>query len=155
MIANPPLLSALIRPATRGTGLAVVVASLMASHAAAHGWMDESTGAIPLSTAGAVIIPGPYWMFTYPPYLYSPYLYNPCYPFAWCTAQSRYRTFERRREPYDEQAAQRHEALGAPLPPPGTLSPESRLQPRYRDTGKVRPEFEGVGELRLPAEQTR
>jgi hypothetical protein len=94
--------------------------------------------------------PGYYWYSPYPGYWHSP-----CYPFASCTALLQYRVLERRLQRREE--LRRHDPepsppAAMPMGPPG---PESELRPEYRDSGKARPEFDGVGALRPDLLQRR
>jgi hypothetical protein len=82
-----------------------------------------------------------------PPYPYPGYYgYGACYPFASCAAFLEYRLLQRRLDRFDAlgSPAPPHSAAQYPLPS-AALAPETELQPRYRESGKIRPEYEQTG----------
>lgn len=98
-------------------------------------------------------LPGPYerhWL-GYP--AWPAPAYGPCYPFASCWALRDYQHLQRRERRFDALGGDT-DAGNAPIDalPHGPPSPESELQPGYRNSGKVLPQFEHAGEV-LPGYQ--
>jgi hypothetical protein len=130
--------------------LAALVAAALVASAAAQG--DETRAEL---SAGAWAVWGPagrWSTYAYPgPLLHSPFPYWDCVA-PWCLGADPYlvwRLLERQRR-FDALRRGPAPAPAAPawpaMPPPPT--PESHIQPEYRHSGVVRPEFSDVGQPR-------
>jgi len=110
---------------------------------------------ISLVTAPAVqgwtnIPPAPAWGWPYDPAL-TPYWYSPCYPFASCTAYQQFQILERRRERLQELRREQKPPASIGIQTPGgvatTPTDEAEIQPGYTDSGQVREEYQGSGDI--------
>jgi hypothetical protein len=114
---------------------------MLPSPASATGWIGYGWPVWPT-------YPFSYFSPPYPPYLVP----DPCYPYGTCTSLLREERLQRRRPLAPGESAPAGPDIwgntGSPwgyvrrLPPP---TPESQIQPRYRDSGTIRPEYAGGG----------